>query len=569
MQAGTALCRQIADNILEIKHKANGLKSVHRDIVTLGIATAAIILFIGTGGSVLPGVMAAILSTGEGPDMLLVNALLLNVALVIFGWRRYGQLTTQIREREIAEELARELAEIDPLTGCFNRRSMTAKVEELKLAANERGEGLAYAMLDMDNFKQINDIHGHTVGDQLLISVAERLRDVLPKGTPLARLGGDEFAFVVPFDKAQQERIDDLIIRVFEKFASPFELHEITVQSTISIGIASEFDATDRNPLDWDPDCLMHHADIAMYQAKKDGKNRFCWFEASMENELRFRNQLETGIRGGVAKREFIPFYEQQVDLSTGDLVGFEVLARWQSPELGLVSPELFIPVAEDIGLINDLSDQVMRQAFADARQWHPSLSISINISPVQLRDPWFAQKLLKTLLECDFPPQRLEIEITESCLHENITVVRSMITSLRNQGVRISLDDFGTGYAGLEQLQTLPFDRLKIDRSFIRDLAKSGSTSTVVDAIIALGDGLGMPITAEGIEDNTTLTLLKSKGGFKGQGYLYGHPETAEQVLQRLSKSGLTKVRHNDEEPASDAKNEAHMANWRRTASH
>jgi EAL domain-containing protein (putative c-di-GMP-specific phosphodiesterase class I) len=258
-----------------------------------------------------------------------------------------------------------------------------------------------------------------------------------------------------------------------------------------------------------------------------------------MENELRFRNELETGIRRGIAKGEFVPFYEQQIDLDTGELVGFEMLARWRSPQLGLVSPEIFIPVAEEIGLISDLSEHLMRQAFTDARSWDEALTLSINISPVQLRDPWFAQKLLKLLVEHSFPAQRLEIEITESCLHDNIGLVRSMITSLRNQGVKVSLDDFGTGYSSLEQLRSLPFDRLKIDRSFIKDLTENEGKSGIVDAIVSLGRGLEMPITAEGIEHEDILVALRKMGQFKGQGYLYGRPETAEQVRQRLSIAG------------------------------
>jgi len=180
---------------------------------------------------------------------------------------------------------------------------------------------------------------------------------------------------------------------------------------------------------------LMHRADMALYHAKKQGRNRYFWFETSMEHELRFRSQLETGIRQGLTRREFVPFYEQQIDVQTGELVGFEMLARWRSPQLGLISPEIFVPIAEEIGVITALSESLMEQAFLDAREWDDALTLSINISPLQMRDPWFAQRLLKKLVEANFPPQRLEIEITESCLHENIALVRSMITSLRNQG--------------------------------------------------------------------------------------------------------------------------------------
>jgi predicted signal transduction protein with EAL and GGDEF domain len=362
---------------------------------------------------------------------------------------------------------------------------------------------------------------------------------VLPKDARLARLGGDEFAFVVAYDPGKHERIDDLVIRLFEAASLPFALERVTIELTICAGVASD------EPLSGEEgtlsaETLMHRADMAMYEAKKQGRNRYFWFEPSMESELRFRNELEIGIRRGLQNGEFEPYYEQQIDLETGELAGFEMLARWRSSQLGVVSPELFIPVAEEIGLIHELSEQLMQRAFIDAREWDERLTLSINISPVQLRDPWFSQKLLKMLVAAKFPPHRLEIEITESCLHENVGMVRSMITSLRNQGVKVSLDDFGTGYSSFEQLRTLPFDRLKIDRSFIAELRDNEGRSRIVDAIVSLGRGLNLPMTAEGVEDETILAALREMGGLKAQGYVYGKPETADQVRQRLKLAGL-----------------------------
>jgi len=398
---------------------------------------------------------------------------------------------------------------------------------------------VAYCMIDLDNFKQINDMHGHACGDAVLVMLTERLRALLPRDTRLARLGGDEFAFVTSYPIGQGERVDDLIIRLFDQIAMPFELPERTIDLTMSIGVASDRDAEGGIGMVTDAAELMHRADIALYHAKKQGKNRFFWFENSMENEIRFRNQLEAGIRRGLAQGEFVPFYEQQVDLDSGALVGFEMLARWRSPQLGLISPDIFVPIAEEIGLITEMSDQLIEQALADAREWDESLTLSINISPIQLRDPWFAQRLLKKLVAANFPPQRLEIEITESCLHENISLVRSIITSLRNQGVKISLDDFGIGYSSLEQLRDLPFDRIKIDRSFVSELREPGRRSNIVEAIIALARGLDLPLTAEGVEDADILDALKSMGRLKAQGYFYGYPEDAEAVRTRLRAAG------------------------------
>ncbi len=510
-----------------------------RDLVALGIAFAAMIMFVATGSSVLPRAIDAVTGNGQAPDHLLVNALLLNIALIVFGWRRYRELQGEISERRKAEEKARKLAEVDPLTECLNRRSMASATHSLRNYASVRGLGVAYVMIDLDNFKQINDMHGHSVGDSVLVEMARRIRARLPKEARLARLGGDEFAFITTYDPLVRERIDDLVIRLFEAMSQPFEMNKVTIDVTISIGVASDHDEHGFNPDLASADALMQRADMAMYNAKKDGKNRYFWFEPSMAEELRFRHEIESGIRRGLQNREFVPYYEQQVDIETGELVGFEMLARWQSPAMGLVSPEIFIPIAEDIGAISELSDQLMEQAFVDARAWNEALTLSINISPIQLRDPWFAQKILKLLTTHNFPPNRLEIEITESCLHDNIGVVRSIITSLRNQGVRVSLDDFGTGYSSLEQLRTLPFDRLKIDRSFVSELRNPNSKSQIVDAIVSLGRGLDLPITAEGIEDEDILKALRKMGKLKGQGYFYGQPETAEEVIRRLGRSG------------------------------
>jgi len=521
-------------------HQPNDpLQSAERDVIALGIAIAAIILLIGTGGSVLPKALAAIMYNGSTPDVVLVNALLLNVALIIFGWRRYRELTHEIAERRRAEEQARLLAATDPLTQCLNRRSIVEATEALRTRAATRGEALAYCMIDLDNFKHINDMHGHTTGDAVLIVLCERLRALLPREACLARLGGDEFAFVMPYPAGQDERVDDLVIRLFERLSHPFQLSDATIELTTSVGMASDHAADGSAGPVIDVAGLMHRADMALYHAKKQGRNRYFWFETSMEHELRFRSQLETGIRQGLTRREFVPFYEQQIDVQTGELVGFEMLARWRSPQLGLISPEIFVPIAEEIGVITALSESLMEQAFLDAREWDDALTLSINISPLQMRDPWFAQRLLKKLVEANFPPQRLEIEITESCLHENIALVRSMITSLRNQGVQISLDDFGTGYSSLEHLRTLPFDRIKIDRSFASELRDPGGRSGIVEAIVTLGRGLDLPLTVEGVEDEEILKALKTMGRLKAQGYLYGQPEDASAVRARLRAAG------------------------------
>ena len=521
------------------------------DIVTLGIAAAAIILFVGTGGSVVPRLVAAWRGAAQAPDVLMTNAFLLNIAVILFGWNRYKALNAELVDRRRSESEARRLADIDPLTGCLNRRSINPAIYNLVRGAHAEGRAVATILVDLDNFKQVNDLHGHHVGDRVLNAASDRLADVLPVGALLARLGGDEFAAALTYDPSDRDMPECLALRLIEKVAEPIELEVGQVEITMSVGVVSSQVLKSVASEEETAVQLLRKGDIAMYQAKKLGKNRMVWFEPEMEHELRFRNDLESGIRHGLANREFVPYYEQQIDLETGDLVGFEMLARWESPALGVVGPDIFIPIAEEIGLIGDLSEQLMAQAFEDAKLWDPKLTVSVNISPIQLRDPWFSQKLLKMLVQHNFPPSRLDIEITESCLHENIGLVRSMITSLQNQGVGVSLDDFGTGYSSLSQLRTLPFDRLKIDRSFIRDLDGDIAESKLVDAIVSMGDGLSMPITAEGIENAKILETLRSMGQLKGQGYHYGKPEPAHLVLQRLATKGLLAT--DQEKPAKD----------------
>ncbi|MBH5322884.1 EAL domain-containing protein [Erythrobacter sp. JGD-13] len=485
----------------------------------------------------MPQIVRSWMGTGAPPDMLLTNAVLLNIALLIFGWRRYKDLQCEVEERRKAEARARELAERDPLTGSLNRRSGPPAIDRLRAEALECDQHVAILLIDLDNFKQINDLHGHQAGDTVLQTLTQRIEEKLPIGGILIRIGGDEFACAVPFSANERDKVSALAETLVETVSDEIPYNELTLSATVSIGIAH---SNCSDGVVMTADKLIHRADIAMYHAKKRGRNRFFWFEPPMEDELRFRNELEVGIREGLKNGEFVPFYEQQVDLETGDIVGFEMLARWRSPKLGLVSPEVFIPIAEEIDLIGELSETLIKKALRDANGWHPDISLSVNISPIQLRDPWFAQKLLQILVEIGFPPSRLEIEITESCLHENIGAVRTIFSSLKNQGIRISLDDFGTGYSSLSQLRSLPFDRLKIDRSFVTEIAQEDVSSELVRAIVSLGKGLSLPVTAEGIENGRVQDALKGLGGIKGQGYLFGRPEDAGTTRNRLAKLGL-----------------------------
>lgn len=525
------------------------LDKAQRDVVMLGIATAAIILFVGIGGTVMPQVARHWLdSSVEPPDTALVNALLLNIALIIFGWRRYVDLRKEIEQRREAEEEALRLSQIDPLTGCLNRRCATERLMEALAAMADTHQAVAFVMIDLDGFKEINDNNGHQAGDEVLLEVSRRLKAIAPSEGHCARLGGDEFAFIMPLENEDPHSLELWACEMTGKIARPIQTEMGAIEVTISAGIAVHRPDQRIDNLEGAARKLMHRADLAMYHAKKEGRNRFCWFDLSMEAEARIRREMETAIRAGLERGEFTPHYEQQIDLETGQLVGFEMLARWHSAELGEVSPDIFIPIAENCGLIGPLSEMLIRRALIDAQSWSPSLTLSINISPVQLRDPWLPQKLLKLLLGSDFPANRLDVEISEACLQENLAAVQTMIVSLKNLGVRVSLDDFGTGFSTLTQLRTLPFDRVKIDRSFVGELRRVAQASPdlisdraqqdhIVNALVSLGQGLQIPITAEGIEDASILETLRGMGEMKGQGYLYGKPEDAAAVVKRLSE--------------------------------
>jgi diguanylate cyclase (GGDEF)-like protein len=504
------------------------------DSISGAITVASILLFIGTGSSVLSSTLQHYFSGGEGTDQTLVIALLLNVALILFGWRRHRELAREVTVRAAAEERAHQLAAKDPLTGFLNRRSLGEQGAAMFARAERRGKAMAMMMLDLDHFKTINDMHGHAIGDTLLREVAVEIAAAMPSIALTARFGGDEFACAFLFDPAHPDTVERIAERIVSRLAQPFRAEGLQLHISVSLGIArSDFDCATI-------DALTRSADIAMYAAKNSGRNRFAWFDLSMERELQARNELEAGLRGAIPRQEVVPYFEQQIDLTTGRLGGFEVLARWEHPQRGLVGPEAFIPIAEETGMIADLSLSIMRQAFTAAKDWNPALSISVNISPWQLKDAWLAQKIIKVLTETGFPATRLEIEITESSLFDNLALAQSIVASLKNQGVRLALDDFGTGYSSLAHLRALPFDRIKIDKSFIMSITENSESAAIVNAITRLGDSLNLPITAEGIEDASIEERLRALGCSRGQGYLYGRPMSIANTRRLLAERRL-----------------------------
>lgn len=509
-------------------------RSGDEDFVIIGIAVSALLAMAAIGNFYFEALCAQLVSATSNNGSLVVCLFMLNVALTIYGWRKYRDVKREVVERTAAEMRAQSLASTDPLTGFHNRRSLVPAVEALLETASRRKRAVAMLIVDLDGFKTINDVHGHLTGDNLLRTTAEVIGKALPKDSVGARLGGDEFAAAFLFDPDAAPEVEAIAAHIVDRLGKPFDLAGVHIHISASLGIArSDIDCTG-------VDALLRRADIAMYAAKKNGRGRHIWFDASMERELQKRNSVEAGLRAGIPKQQFVPFFEQQIDLASGSLHGFEVLARWHHPERGLVPPDEFIGVAEECGLIGDLSFAVMRQAFLEARGWDSQLTLSVNISPAQLKDPWLSQKIVKLLVETGFPAERLEIEITESSLFENLGLAQSIVGSLKNQGIRVALDDFGTGYSSLAHLRALPFDRIKIDRSFVTSLITNPESVAIVNAITRLAESLHLAVTAEGIEDALIEARLRAMGNYKGQGWHYGKPMPVADVRKMLADRGL-----------------------------
>jgi diguanylate cyclase (GGDEF)-like protein len=432
--------------------------------------------------------------------------------------------------RTNAEDRASTAAYTDFITGLLNRRGFVLALDSLK----DRGP-LALAILDLDHFKRVNDTHGHAAGDAILREVGRLLVQLAPDSAKLARLGGDEFAVLLVGTSATRADASDLAFCLLSRLAEPLEAGGLEAQVGVSIGIALSESGHES------ASTLMRRSDIAMYEAKKAGRNQLAWFSASMEKELELRTKLEADMRKGIAAGEFIPFYQPQVDLVTGKLHGFEVLARWQHPTQGLIEPSNFIPAAEATGMIGSLSFAVMRRALLETLHWDSSLLIAVNLSPVQLKDPLLAQRITKLLVETGFPARRLELEITESSLFDDLDLALTTITSLKNLGITISLDDFGTGYSSLTQLQALPFDRIKIDRSFVLTMSENEESAAIVSAIMSLGASLKLPVTAEGIETDAVRCSLEAQGCAQGQGWHFGRPLPALEAKKLFDQQVAT----------------------------
>ena len=424
-----------------------------------------------------------------------------------------NDVTAYVREAELAMR--------DALTGLPNRRVFHERLSELLMRAEERNVPVAVLCLDLDRFKTVNDSLGHPVGDALLMKVAERLRNCIRAGDMVARLGGDEFA-IVQADVHQPQAAQALATRLVDLIGRTYLVSGYALNVGASIGIALA-------PADG-RDCatIMRHADLALYSAKSDGRSRFRFFQPVMNEEMQARRALEEDLRRAVAFKELELAYQPQFNLDADALVGFEALLRWRSPTRGLVSPGLFVPLAEEIGLIGTIGAWVLRAACQNAAAWDRPLSIAVNISAIQFTDEKLVGTVKSVLEETGLPAERLELEITEGALLQETDTVLRQLHALKALGVRISMDDFGTGYSSLSYLQKFPFDKIKIDQSFIRGADGSQDCNAIVRAVAALGASLGMKTTAEGVETAEQLQRIRAQGCSEVQGYLTGRPVTA-----------------------------------------
>jgi diguanylate cyclase (GGDEF)-like protein len=506
----------------------SGLLSARRDAVVLGVLITAVLLLIWNGSAFFNHLR---IEGGFAADVRIAStALTLNVALILFGWRRYVDLQHEAEVHAEHERRAAMLATTDPATGLYNRKGFADRAAQLCTEAAAHNDNLVVISFQIHRFRSVNDQHGYEAGEWLLKSIATALPTEVGSEAVIGRLGGDEFAVAIALSSAQNDRAEELAEAVLRTVARPLLLNDRIIQVGAFAGIASA-PAGEASIPD-----VLRRADIALDRARSGRVARPVWFDAGMERALIAHGEVEQGIRFGLEHGQFVPYFEPQVDLGTGEVIGFEMLARWIHPLSGVIGPDVFIPVAEEIGLIGRLSEQVISAALREAAEWDPTTKISVNISPSQLADGWLAQRIVRILAETGFPAERLVIEITETSLFADMDLARSIVTSLKNQGVRLALDDFGTGFSSLSHIRSLPFDIIKIDRSFVTNVSAKRESAAIIRAVTTLAAALSVPVCVEGIEDEDVYKAVVGLGCAMGQGWYFGKPMTAEQTRELLA---------------------------------
>ncbi|MEA2910462.1 MAG: hypothetical protein QOJ15_2543 [Bradyrhizobium sp.] len=430
-----------------------------------------------------------------------------------------------ITQQKTSEAKIAYLAHHDPLTGLLNRASLVEKIDDCLALSRRQNASFALLLLDLDRFKQVNDSHGHPAGDALLQQVGERLKSELRQTDVLARLGGDEFAIIQSAESDPHAAASGLALRLIEIIARPFNIDrcEISIGASIGIAISSEGTVAAGR--------LMKMADLALYGTKARGRNDFCFFEPGLEEAANVRSGLEADLRHAVAQGDFVLHYQPILDARTGLFNGAEALVRWPHETRGWVGPDIFIPLAEESGLIGEIGQWVMRTACNDAASWPTRTKVAVNISAVQLRDPMIVDYVLCALAESGLPPERLELEITETALIDRGAECLAVLKQFKALGVTVALDDFGTGYSSLSQLTMFPFDKIKIDKSFTMNMTSRADCAAVIAGVLALANSLEISTTAEGVETWQQYNLLKLAGVSNLQGYLIQRPAPASEL--------------------------------------
>jgi diguanylate cyclase (GGDEF)-like protein len=433
-----------------------------------------------------------------------------------------------ITERRRTEERITHLAHYDVLTDLPNRALFQERLK-LELAQIREGEQLAVIYIDIDEFKSVNDTLGHLIGDELLKSVAVSLGSCITASDFVVRLGGDEFAVVQTAIKDQQD-VTDLVMRIYRAIRAPYEClgHQVTTDASIGIALA---------PLHGgDLNQLLKNADLAMYAAKAAGRRTYRFFDPEMDARVKARRVLETDLRQAIIEGGLELHYQPFVNLRDDKITGCEALLRWRHPERGMIPPSEFIPVAEETGLISELGKWVLMTACAEAATWPDNIKLAVNVSPIQFKDDTFALKVVAALATSGLLASRLELEITEAVLIRDDEAALAILHQLRAAGVRIALDDFGTGYSSLSYLRRFPFDKIKIDRCFIGDIAETDGSSSIVQAVVSIAVARDITTTAEGVETEQQRNLLRTIGCTEMQGYLFSPARPAADLKQLFS---------------------------------
>ena len=456
-----------------------------------------------------------------------------------------------ISERKEAQEVINFQAYHDLLTHLPNRALLKDRLSLAIAHARRNKRKLAVMFLDLDRFKLVNDTLGHSMGDRLLKAVANRLQSCLRRGDTLARYGGDEFTLLLPEVRTR----DDVVViagKILDRLSGPFVIdgHELFVGASIGIALYPEAGETE--------EALIQNSDIAMYHVKTRGKNGYQFFSDEMNHRFSTRLSLERELRNGLAQGELSVFYQPQVSLETGSIVGVEALVRWQHPERGIVEPADFLPMAEETGLITQIDEHVQQVAFSDVASWRRNglgdIRVSVNLSAPQLEQDDFVDRFIASLRGSGLDPEGVKLEITENILMQDMEVVVPKLRELRRLGLRIAIDDFGTGYSSLSYLQQFPINTLKIDRSFVGDIRADESDASIVNAIVAMARGLKLDLIAEGVENRTQLKYLRSQGCSEVQGYIFSRPVPADEVKALIADNpyaSLVAAKQPEAEPA------------------